>query len=221
MLLANDSQPSFQEVAMAVLTISRMFGTGAEALGEMIAKRLGYTFYHNELIQMVAKKAKVSTDWVETMEKEAGGRFQKLLSTLAPKSLVDKVLDSERGYLDEEIYTDMLHHIITKIADQGDAVILGRGGQYVLEGRPDTYHILLVADLDYRVKYIQEHYDLIPKQAMLAVAMEDKRRVNLYRKFGRVDYNQTEHYHVVFNMAQINQEKVCDMLCTLLGSCRF
>ena len=206
---------------MAVLTISRMFGTGAEVLGEMISKRLGYTFFHNELIQMVAQKAKVSTDWVEAMEKEAGGRFQKLLSTLAPKSLVDKVLDSERGYLDEEIYTDMLQHIITKIADEGDAVILGRGGQYILADRPEAFHILLVADLDYRVQYAQEHFDLIPKQAMLLVAMEDKRRVNLYRKFGKVDYNQTDHYHAVFNMAKIDTEKVCDMLCTLLGSCRF
>jgi len=206
---------------MAVLTISRMFGTGADKLGERISKRLGYTFYHNELIQMVAKKAKVSTDWVEAMEKEAGGKFQKLMSTLVPKSLVDKILDSERGYLDEEIYTDMLQHIITTIADTGDAVILGRGGQYILEGRPDTYHILLVADLDYRVKYVQKHYDLTPRQAMLAVAMEDKRRVSLYRKFGKVDYDQTDHYHVVFNMAQIEMEKACDMLCTLLGSCRF
>jgi cytidylate kinase len=206
---------------MAVLTISRMFGTGAEALGETISKRLGYTFYHNELIQMVAKKAKVSTDWVEAMEKEAGGRFQKLMTSLVPRSLVDKVLDSERGYLDEEIYTDMLQHIITKIADTGDAVVLGRGGQYILKDRPDTYHILLVADLDYRVQYVQEHYDLIPKQAVLAVAMEDKRRVHLYRKFGKVDYDQTDHYHVVFNMARMEMEKACDMLCTLLGSCRF
>ena len=206
---------------MAVLTISRMFGTGAEDLGQTISKRLGYTFYHNELIQMVAKKAKVSTDWVEAMEKEAGGKFQKLMSSLVPKSLVDRVLDSERGYLDEEIYTDMLQHIITKIADAGEAVILGRGGQYILKDRPDTFHILLVADLDYRVQYVQEHFDLIPKKAMLLVAMEDKRRVQLYRKFGKVDYDQTDHYHVVFNMARMEMEKACDMLYTLLGSCRF
>ena len=78
-----------------------------------------------------------------------------------------------------------------------------------------------MADLDYRVQYVQEHYDLIPKQAVLAVAMEDKRRVHLYRKFGKVDYDQTDHYHVVFNMARMEMEKACDMLCTLLGSCRF
>ena len=187
----------------------------------MVAEKFGYTFADTEIIKMVAEMANVSTHFVETVEKEAGGKFQKLMSTLAPKSLVDRILDSDRGYLDEEIYTDMLRHIITKIADAGDAVILGRGGQYILEGRPDTYHILLVADLDYRVKYVEEHFNLIPKQAMLAVAMEDKRRVNLYRKFGIVDYNQTDHYHVVFNMAQIDTEKACDMLCTLLGSCRF
>lgn len=206
---------------MAILTISRMFGTGANELGELIAKRLGYTFFDNELIQMVAKQAKVSTDWVESMEKEAGGKFQKFLSTLVPKSLMDMILSSDYGYLDEEIYTDMLNHVITKIADEGDAVILGRGGQYILKDRTDTYHILLVADLDYRINYIEQHFELMKKQAVLAVAMEDKRRVNLYRKFGKVDYNQTDHYHVVFNMSRMDTEKACDMLCTLLGSCRF
>jgi cytidylate kinase len=206
---------------MAVLTISRMFGTGAAEMAELIAKRLGYAFFDNELIQMVAKKAKVSTDWVVAMEKEAGGKFQKFLSTLVPKSLMDMVLSSDYGYLDEEIYTDMLQHIITKIAEEGDAVILGRGGQYILKGRPETIHILLVADIEDRIRYVQEKFDLVHKQAVLAVAMEDKRRVQLYRKFGKVDYNQTDHYHVVFNMSLITVEKACDMLCAYLGSCKF
>lgn len=206
---------------MAVLTISRMFGAGGKTLGEMIAKRLDYAFFDNELIQLVARQAKVSTEWVEAMEREAGGKFQKLVSTLAPKNLVEKILDSERGYLDEEIYTDVLQHVITRIAEGGNAVILGRGSQYILKGRPDTYHILLVADLDYRIKFMEEHYRLTSKQAVMAVALEDKRRLNLYRKFGKVDYNQTDHYHVVFNMGMLTMDKACDMLCTLLGSCRF
>ncbi|MGD8251542.1 MAG: cytidylate kinase-like family protein [Desulfobacterales bacterium] len=206
---------------MAVLTISRMFGAGGKTMGEMITQRLGYRFFDNELIQMVAKQAKVSTDWVEAMEKEAGGKFQKLVSTLVPKNLIEKILSTEQGYLDEEIYTDILNHVINKIADGGDAVILGRGSQYILKDRPDTYHILLVADLDYRIQFIMDKYELTQKQAVMAVALEDKRRLNLYRKFGKVDYNQTDHYHVVFNMRQIAIEKACDMICTLLGSCRF
>ena len=206
---------------MAILTISRMFGTGANELGQSIAERLGYTFFNNEVIQMVAQQAKVSTDWVATMEKEAGGKFQKFLSTLVPKSLMELILNSDYTLRDEEIYTDILSHVIIKIADEGDAVILGRGSQYILKDRPEAYHILLVADLDYRIRYVQERFELTRKQALLAVAMEDKRRVNLYRKFGKVDYNQTDHYHLVFNMSSIDAMQVGDMLCTLLGGCRF
>ena len=206
---------------MAILTISRMFGTGANELGQSIAERLGYTFFNNEVIQMVAQQAKVSTDWVATMEKEAGGKFQKFLSTLVPKSLMELILNSDYTLRDEEIYTDILSHVIIKIADEGDAVILGRGSQYILKDRPEAYHILLVADLDYRIQYVQKRFELTRKQALLAVAMEDKRRVNLYRKFGKVDYNQTDHYHLVFNMSSIDAMQVGDMLCTLLGGCRF
>lgn len=206
---------------MAVLTISRMFGTGANELGELITKRLGYTFFDNELIQMVAKQAKVSTDWVASMEKEAGGKFQKFLTTLVPKSLMELILNSDYGYRDEEIYTDMLSQVITKIAAEGDAVILGRGSQFILKDRPDTYHILLVADLEYRIGYVQERFELTKRQALLAVAVEDRRRVNLYRKFGKVDYNQTDHYHLVLNMRNLNTAKACDLLCILLGGSRF
>ncbi len=204
---------------MAVLTISRMFGAGGKTLGEMISKRLGYKFYDNELIQMVAKRAKVSTDWVEAMEKEAGGRFQKLMSTIVPKNLVEKILDIDHGYLDEEIYTDMLKHILIKLAETGDAVILGRGGQYILRNRPDTYHVLLVADFEHRVQFMESHYDLPRKQAKQAVELQDKRRTNLYRKLGKFDYDKTDHYHVVFNMSMLDMEKACDLICDLVGHC--
>ena len=202
---------------MAILTISRMFGTGANELGELAAKRLGYTFFNNELIQMVAKQAKVSADWVASMEKEAGGKFQKFLSTLVPKSLMELILNSDYGYRDEEIYTDMLNQVITKIADEDNAVILGRGSQFILKDRPGTYHILLVADLAYRIGYVRARFELTEKQAILAVAMEDKRRVNLYRKFGKMDYNQTDRYHAVLNMSGLDTAQACDMLCTLMA----
>ena len=36
---------------MAVITISRQFGTGGKALGMMIADELGYDFADNDIIQ--------------------------------------------------------------------------------------------------------------------------------------------------------------------------
>lgn len=201
---------------MAVITISRQFGAGGRTLGKKVSEKLNYSFFDNELIQMVAEKAKVSTTWVESMEKEAGGKFQRFVSQLVPKGLVDRVLSGERGYLDEEIYVDTLNRIITKIAEEDNAVIIGRGGQYILKDKPDTYHLLLIGARSDRVKFMEENYNLGRKQAEQAVDMDDRRRVNLYRKFGRQDYDNAELYHVVFNMSKTPLNKAVNLVADLI-----
>ena len=201
---------------MSVITISRQFGAGGKTLGEMTAKKLGYTFIDREIIQMVAKKAKVSTQWVEYIEKEAGGQLMKFMERLVPKRLIDIVLDNSQGRIDEEIFVDMLHNIITQIADEGNAVILGRGGQYILRDREDSHHVLLIANKEDRIKFMEEHYELIRPQALKAVNNEDKRRVNLYRKFSKEDYDHPDLYHLVLNMSKIDMVKARDLICALV-----
>lgn len=200
---------------MSVVTISRQFGAGGRTLGDMVAKRLNYSFVDNEIIQMVAKKAKVSTHWVESIEKEAGGKLLKFMTGLVSKSLVERILDEKRGYIDEEIFVDLLNKIISQIADEGDAVILGRGGQYILRDREEAFHVLLIAHMNDRIRFMEEHYDLSTAQATQAVNREDKRRSNLYRKFGKEDYDHPDLYHLVLNMSKLTLEKARDIICDL------
>ncbi len=201
---------------MAVITISRQFGAGGITLGKRIAKRLGYSFFDNEIIQMVAQQAKVSTRWVESMEKEAGGKLERLISGLVSKNFMDRLLDDRRGYIDEEIYVDLLGQIIKKIAEDDNAVILGRGSQYILTEYDGVYHILLVAAKEYRIKFIEEKYDLFTKHAEQTVNNEDKRRINLYRKFGKEDYDNWSHYHLVLNMSRVDLDMAEDLACRLV-----
>ena len=201
---------------MAVITISRQYGAGGITVGEMVADKLGYSLYDHEIIQMVAKKAKVSTDWVEDLEKEAGSAFQKLITRVVPKGLVDRILDDSRGYIDEEIYVDMLHVILRKIVEEENAVIVGRGGQYILKGFKGVYHVLLVAGKTDRIRFLEEKYDLIPRQALQAVENEDKRRVNFYRKFGKEDYEQPVHYHLIVNTSKMPKERAAELICNLV-----
>ncbi|RLC33723.1 MAG: cytidylate kinase-like family protein [Deltaproteobacteria bacterium] len=201
---------------MSVITISRQFGAGGITLGTMLAKMLDYTFVDNEIIQMVAHKAKVSTNWVESIEREAGGKMLKFISGIVSKKLIDQVLDNKRGYIDEEIYVDMLYQIIAKIADEGNAIILGRGGQYILKDRDDVFHVLLIADKTDRVKFMKKNYDLTPVQALQLVNREDKRRVNLYRKFGKLTYDQPDHYHIVLNTSRIGLNEAVRIICSMV-----
>jgi len=191
---------------MSVIVISRQFGAGGKTLGEMVSQKLEYTFVDNEIIQMVAKKAKVSRNWVESIEKEAGGKLLKFMSGLVRKSFIERILDNQRGYIDEEIYVDLLHEIISQIAEEGNVLILGRGGQYVLRDHSNVFCVLLIAEKADRIRFMEEHYDLSPAQALQSVNREDKRRVNLYRKFGKENYDQPDLYHLVLNMSKLSEE---------------
>ena len=197
---------------MAVITISRQFGAGGKTLGKMVADKLGYTFADDDIIMMVAEAANVSPHWVESIEREAGGKMQRIISSMVSKRLVDRILKDERGYIDEKLYLDYLVVIIAQVAEEGDVVILGRGSQYILRDHPEAYHILLIDEFENRVKFMMEHYDLQRSKALQIVRNEDSRRMNLYRKLGKTDYDQAPLYDLVLNMSRMNLQKALTII---------
>lgn len=201
---------------MAVVTISRQFGAGGITLGKMIADELGYTFADQDIVERVAKQANVSPHWVETVEKEAGGKLARFITKMVSKPLVDRILKDERGYIDEETYLDYIVLIIAQIADEGDVVIIGRGSQYILNDHPDAYHVLLINDFENRVKFMMDHYDLSHGKAAQVVNREDKRRMNLFRKLGKTDYDSSALYHLVLNMGTVDLQQALNLVCNLV-----
>jgi len=201
---------------MAVITISRQYGAGGKTLAKMLAKKLGYTFVDADIIKMIAKEANVSPEWVESVEKDAGTRFSKIITSMIAKHLVDQVLKDEKGYIDDEKYLDYLVLIITKIADENNAVILGRGSQYILNNHPDAFHLFLIRELENRVKFIIENYKLTDQQARQVVNDEDKRRLNYFSRLGKKDFDNPSLYHMVLNMNRMDINKAFQLICTLL-----
>ncbi len=71
---------------MAVITIAREFGAGGKTLGTNVADKLGYTLVDEEIVEMVALEANVSSDYVDSIAKETGseGFFPRLLKKFGP-----------------------------------------------------------------------------------------------------------------------------------------
>ncbi len=200
---------------MAVITIARQLGAGGKTIGEMVAKRLGYTFVDNEIIQLAAEQANVSTDLIKSIEKDVSGKLAKFFSGLVPKTFSDRVREHDQAIINEEIYVDLLTQIIKNLAAKDNVVILGRGSQYILANAENTFHILLIADKAYRQKFLAKKYSLSYDQASEAIQVEDKRRQHLYRKFGRDDYDNWSNYHLILNMTRNKVETAVDQICTL------
>ena len=201
---------------MALITLSRHFGAGGKTLGALVAKKLGYVFLDDEIIKLVAEKAG-SGGWLDALDKEFGGKLLPYISGLGPKGRMEMFLDDKKGGVDETISMDILQHLFLQIAQEGNAVIVGRGGQYLLRDHNDVFHVLLVADLEDRVQFMEERYNLSLKRALHVVNRQDKRRQNFYRLLGKVDYDQPDIYHLVLNMSKLSLEKASDLLITLVS----
>ena len=203
---------------MAVITLSRQFGAGGLTLGEAVAKKLGYAFYYDEIIEMIAEKAKVSVEGVAAIESESGGRLQNLISGLVPRSLVETIFDTGKEYMEKNEYIAILSKIVKKIAAEGNAVVVGRGGQHFLKNHENAYHVLILADQKDRVKFMQVHYDLSSDKALEAVKKEDNRRKFLFRILGTENFDHPDIYHLVLNMSKIALQLACELICELPGT---
>ncbi len=206
---------------MSVITIARQFGAGGKTLGNLVADKLGYVLVDEEIVEMVAQEANVSPDWADSIAKETGseGFLTRMMSKLGPfrKGYVGIAMEKNPGYLDGNLYIALLHKIIPMIASQDNVVIIGRGGQYILADHPDTYHFLMIADMEHRINFMMEHYNLDRKQAQLVVDKQGKRRLNLYRYFARTDYDHPNLYHMVFNMNRVELEEAVQAVCQLVA----
>jgi len=204
---------------MAVITISRQFGAGAMALGKMLADAYGYTLASREIVQQIADKAKVSTDFVLSVEKEAGTRLSRFMTRIiSSRGMVSKILRDDSGYIDEKLYLDYLVLTVVQIADEGNAVVMGRGSQYILRTHPDAVHILLVDDLENRIKRVERREKISYEQAARIVHHEDKRRLNLYHRLGKQDYDSPALYHMVLNMSRLTRPQAFEMIRRIVDS---
>lgn len=206
---------------MPVITIARQFGAGGKTLGTMVAEKLGYTLIDEQIVEMVALEADVSPEWVDSIAQEAGseGIVKRLIKKVGPfrTGYVESAVEERPGYINGDLYISLLHKILPVLAEQDNVVIIGRGGQFILADHPDIYHILMIANIENRIKFMMEHYNIDRKNAQLVIEKQNKRRINLYLNFGRTDYEQPEHYHMVLNMNFMRLDDAVQLVCQLVA----
>ncbi|MBN1277412.1 MAG: cytidylate kinase-like family protein [Deltaproteobacteria bacterium] len=203
---------------MAVITISREFGAGGKTLGERIAEKLGYDYIDKEIITKIAEKIKVSSGDVLGYEKYGSTKLMKFLDKIVSSDFIDRLVSDKYGYMDEDRYAEMLKAIIRELYDHGNVVIIGRGSQYILRGYENAWHILLIADNDYRLRFVTDKLQYDEKDAMALIKQEDKIRERFLSHFDdNLSQNNPRLYDLVINMSRVNLDKAQDMMLKLVS----
>ena len=191
---------------MAVITISRQFGAGGITLGERLSKRLGYRYVHEDIIGEVAEKMGASPHRVRALERRGGAKLKKLLHKV-DEDHIEQSNSDRSGHGDEHEYVEAVRALIEDLYEQGDVVIIGRGGQHILRDKEGTCHVLLVGDLDHRVRFMMESYNLSEPEALTAVKRADEARVRFLSLFSQGETpDDPLQYDLVLNMNRISLE---------------
>ena len=193
---------------MGVLTISRQFGAGGRTLGEKISKQIGYRYVEEDLIKELAIKAKVSARQIKDFEERGISKLLKFLDKIVSASYVDRLASDDYRYVDEKIYMDAIRTVIEDLYSEGNVVIIGRGGQYILKGYENVRHVLLIGGLEHRIRFMMENYSLSENRAAKAITRADQIRtrfLNLFAPEG--SHNDPLTYDVTINMERLSMEE--------------
>jgi cytidylate kinase len=128
---------------MAILTISREYGSGGREVGHAVADRLGYAY--EDRVTLLAALRAADPSWE---------RFGDEYDEHKP-SLWERYDWSHRGY------AALLQRHLLEAAASDRVVIVGRGGAFLLAGVPTALHVRIVAPLAARIERImrREHAD--------------------------------------------------------------
>ena len=95
----------------------------------------------------------------------------------------------------------LIQKAINTIYQEGEVVIVGRGGQAILKNKPGVLHVRIEAPLKKRVKYVQKKEQLSHIVAQELVTERDRAAAAYLKRFYNIDWTDSLFYHLVINTA--------------------
>lgn len=123
-------------------------------------------------------------------------------------------LESEgvASYQPSQDYIDLTRKVILDYAQQGNALIVGRGGQIVLRRWPGVLHVQIVGKFENRVCNICRREQVKWREASYRLHQADEERAAYLRRFYGVDWLDPGLYDLVINTDQIPDEAAVGMI---------
>ena len=179
---------------MAVLTISREFGSGGREIGGAVAKALDYGIVDKDRI--LSDIRSMGHKWEQ---------WSKDLDEHSP-SIWEKYDWSFRGFV------ALMQSILLKYALKNRMVILGRGGNFLLRDVPFVLRVRITAPLENRIECVM-HRDTVDRStAKWLIEKTDRERSGFIRSIYGKGWNEDAEYDDGFDTGVTSQEEIVQTL---------
>jgi hypothetical protein len=176
------------------ITISRQVGAEAYPLAEelkvLVEKKTGdtWTIFDKYLLEKISKETSLSEQLLTNMG-DASKAFD-ALATMIPGL-----------HTHSDAYRVLSRYII-RIALDGNAIIIGRGGAVLTQHLPHCFHFRLESLLEDRIHSIQKRLDLPFDEAKKLVIENQKMSDQFIESFLNCSLTDLRYYHAAFNTSK-------------------
>lgn len=189
-----------------VITVCMEPGSGGSVIAKTIAKELGFDFFHNNIINEIAKSSKISSQVIETLENKRLSGINDFISSL----IDDK-------YLWPGLYLEHLMKIVHVIGKHGRAVIVGRGANFILPEQ-ERFSVRVVSPLDVRIQNVVREYNVSINEAKRRIL----RRESVRRAFVRQSFHENIadplNYDLILNTNKLKINSALNAVIGAIGS---
>lgn len=176
------------------LSVSRDLGSGGMGVAEKVAERLGWTLYDREIVEYMAGEARVRERVIQSFDERMQDQIEHWVL-----SLID------REAFGHDLYLKYLLQVLMAIAQHGEAVIVGRGANFVLPAERGL-RVKIIAPLEQRVQTVAQRENLDPAAARKRVIHTDNQRAAFIRYHFHQDSHDPLAYDLVINRAQLSED---------------
>jgi len=188
---------------MAVITISKEYSSGGQALAGRLAKELGWRLVGRQALAEVAKKLNLSEGEAELLHRGEDSRLFKLVDEMFLHT-VRRIAQKPEAALDDSGYFAAVRDFVKDVAAQGDAVIVGWGGQFILADQPDTHHFRVVAPLEQRGMRCSALDRCDPREGMAECERQDRISSGYVKHYFKRSWDDATAYKLVINSGALD-----------------
>jgi excisionase family DNA binding protein len=204
---------------MAVITISRELGSQGSLVARELATTLGVDWVDAAMLARAIDVAAMADTSMVDRERllSKPDADATLVERVAKLILVGHPAFGLKTKLDDEAYFQLAKESIRALADQGDIVIIGRGGNLALADRPEVLKIQLVAPVEVRVAEVAERETLSESEAQRRIRESDRQRCAFIKQAFGVDWDNPLLYDLVINTAGLDLAGVVSIIVCAAG----
>jgi CMP/dCMP kinase len=200
---------------MAIITISRELGSEGDKICDMTCEKLGFCRVDKAVLMQIAEESGIDVDAVLEMERGFTKRARLVSGEMTSLYRKQRTAFEKAGVMDDRTFAEVLRDAVEDYARQGEAIIVGRGGQMILRDWPNVLHVRLYAPEDVRVQRIMAREGTSELEATRRIEESDEQKRQFIRQmFNNADWRNLKYYSLAIDTARIPLEAAAQIIAT-------